>query len=65
MNAEFWVPVTMVAFVLAVGLSVSALSCHSRWVKSGYETSWGPLQGCNIKVDGRWIPEDRYRDFSK
>lgn len=43
---------------------ISAVSCESVWSKSGFKTSWGPLQGCLIQMpDGRWIPEENYREI--
>lgn len=38
-------------------------SCESRWQKSGFEVSWGPIQGCLIKKDGMWIPDKNYRNL--
>lgn len=38
-------------------------SCESRWQRSGFEVSWGPIQGCLIKKDGKWIPDKNYRDL--
>lgn len=56
-----------VLVILAVILPIIAwgdyASCNSRWAKSGYETSWGPLQGCLIKVDNKWIPDKMLRRF--
>lgn len=67
--------ITEWAIVLAAGLvvlavtlgplvAVTAVSCSSRWDGSGLATSWGPLQGCKVKLpDGRWMPEDRVREI--
>jgi hypothetical protein len=54
-----------VLFILFIILAfISAASCESAWSKSGFETSWGPVQGCLIKMpDGRWIPDESYREI--
>lgn len=35
--------------------------CKSKAKKQGFECSWGVLQGCQIKVDGRWVEYSKYR----
>ena len=51
--------------LVALALWADSASCHSQWRKSGFQTSWGPIQGCLISKDGRtWIPADNYRALS-
>lgn len=55
--------VVMGVVVFLPFMALDAYSCSSRWAKSGFETSWGPLQGCNIRPPGgRWMPEKNYRE---
>lgn len=50
----------------ALGLGcvwLESAGCASRWEKSGLQSSWGPLKGCQVKSwKGNWIPEDSIRD---
>lgn len=42
----------------------SAAACSSKWDRSGMQSSWGPIQGCVVKLpDGRWLPEERVREI--
>ena len=52
--------------LLVLGLIIGAITfssyeCHSKAEKQGYECSWGPVQGCMIKVDGKWIDYKKWR----
>ena len=35
--------------------------CHTKAEMQGYECSWGPVQGCMVKVDGKWVDYDKWR----
>lgn len=37
------------------------LECKSKAKKMGFESDWGPIQGCMIKVHGKWIDINKYR----
>lgn len=50
-------------FIVGGALLVGSLGCERRWKQSGYETSWGPLQGCLIKQGDQWLPEKMLRRF--
>lgn len=46
------------------GAPVAALesyACSSQANKMRLEHSWGPLQDCMVRVDGRWLPLANYR----
>lgn len=47
---------------VAVGIWLDSASCHSKWAKAGYEVSYGLLQGCMVRVGGKWIPVETIRD---
>lgn len=47
----------------AIVARLEAYSCNSKWSRSGFETDYGPVQGCLISKDGKtWIPDENYRD---
>ena len=56
--------VLVLIFIMLIGgsilLTIDHFRCHARWEQSGYEANWGPVQGCLIKVEGKWIPADRW-----
>lgn len=63
-DAELWYCIAVIAVMLIGALVFSSYRCSSRWAMSGLSTSWGPMQGCLVKMpDGRWIPDDRVRDI--
>jgi hypothetical protein len=53
----------MLVLIIVVTFFFDRWSCHSKWSKSGFATSWGPVQGCLIKVNDKWIPEGSYREI--
>ena len=66
-DSEFWSMVKFVCGMLILLVLVSLLfrwgesvSCRQKWADSGYESSWGMVKGCTIKVGDRWIPADNY-----
>lgn len=50
--------VAIIVLVIA-SLIVSRLTCLARWYDS-YPVRYGPIMGCQIQVDEKWLPEDRY-----
>lgn len=59
---ELWATALMVAAIIALGVGWSYSKCHSRAAMQGMECSWGPLQGCMVKMkDGTWMDYDRLR----
>lgn len=43
-----------------------AYRCGERWLDSGMNSKFGFSTGCMIQVkDGKWIPEDRYREIDE
>ena len=48
--------------VLIIGGWVwKSYACGARW--SDFQSQYGVVSGCQVKVDGRWVPEDRVRQF--
>jgi hypothetical protein len=37
-------------------------SCHSKWDRTAQAVEYGPVQGCMIKINGRWVPAENYRE---
>lgn len=67
-EAFIWIMVIccVLTFVLLIGgaMWMDSAVCSSKWAKSGFATSWGPMQGCNIKLpNGKWIPASNYREI--
>lgn len=57
--------IAIVLSVIVYGglLLVQQYRCDAMWGKSGMETSWGPIQGCLVQSDGRWIPSENFREM--
>lgn len=53
----------LVALSLVIGgaLYMDKVTCDSKWQE--FEHSWGPIEGCRIKNNGRWVPAENYREF--
>lgn len=59
---ELWATALMVAALIALGTLLSYSECHSKSAMQGMECSWGPIQGCMVKMkDGTWMDYDRLR----
>ena len=43
-------------------LLFSNTMCHSKWELTAEEVSWGPIKGCLIKIHGKWVPSENYRE---
>lgn len=51
----------VIAVVCAFSLFSDYFTCHSKAKAQGLECDWGFIQGCMVKVDGKWIDYDRLR----
>lgn len=49
------------ALVLGILCAANFISCHVKSSKQDLECSYIPLQGCMVKIDGKWIDYDRLR----
>lgn len=54
--------ISLVCSVAAVNF-LSSLSCEKQWADSGMDSRYSFFGGCQIKVDGLWIPSRVYRDI--
>lgn len=51
-----------IILVIVVVLALGSCSCSTKAAKQGMECSWGPIQGCMVKMpDGKWMDYDRLR----
>ncbi len=41
---------------------LTAKSCEATWKDSGFESRWGFWSDCQIKVEGYWMPANRYHN---
>lgn len=57
---DFLVTVTFFG-IIAGALLWPYYECHTKAEKQGLECSWGIIQGCMIKIDGKWVDYDRFR----
>lgn len=54
----------LLSLIMFAVIPLGKLSCHSRWQASGMESDYGVMKGCVVKtLDGRWVPEDVYREI--
>lgn len=60
---EFVVYMIVAVVLLGMAWGLASYRCSSKWSQSGMATSWGPIQGCLIQRDGRWIPSENYREL--
>ncbi len=67
MNEIFKLIVVIAAgFIIVLGgivYPLETLSCKARWAGNPNveATDFSLLTNCRIKIDGAWLPEDRYR----
>lgn len=47
--------------LIGAPMGLISWTCHARW--SDFESDWGPIAGCRVKIDGKWIPENRVREW--
>lgn len=57
----FWIYLFFFVIIAIGGLLFSYTKCHSKAQMQGYECQWGPIQGCMVKVDGKWVDYDKWR----
>ena len=53
--------VLLIAAIFGGACIFKCVSCHLKASKQEMECSYNPLQGCMVKVDGKWIDYDRLR----
>ena len=49
----------IIGVVLGGSALFAAVQCGAK--TPGMDSDWGPVQGCMVKVNGKWVPYDRWR----
>lgn len=54
---------TVIAIAIVAGMTCTfkLASCHIKASKQELECSYNPLQGCMVKINGKWIDYSRLR----
>lgn len=63
-NTENIINAIVTAFVIlliASAVYFGKLQCSAKAEKMGFECDWGVVQGCMIKVNGKWMSMESYR----
>jgi hypothetical protein len=50
-----------IAPLVALAMWADSATCHSAASKMEFAGSWGPMQGCMISVDDKWMPISSYK----
>lgn len=40
-----------------------SFQCEQKVTPSGYECTWDFFAGCQVNIDGRWVPYEKWRVF--
>lgn len=66
-NTEVFLYMFMVIVVLGLvyGSMIwwPSFECEQKVAPSGYECTWDFFAGCQMNIDGRWIPYEKWRVF--
>ena len=62
-NLLSWAIISMLVLALLTVVTYvpASISCDSRATKMGMPFSYGLLEGCMVRVEGRWVPIEAYR----
>lgn len=66
-NHEVFLYMFMVVVVLALTYGSliwwPSFECEQKVAPSGYECDWDFFAGCQVNIDGRWVPYEKWRVF--
>lgn len=51
----------IISLIIGGTCIIRGVQCHLKASKQEMECSYNPLQGCMVKVDGKWIDYNRLR----
>lgn len=51
----------IIILLMASGVFLPKVQCKAKAEKMGFECDWGFVQGCMIKVNGKWMSMESYR----
>lgn len=40
-----------------------SFECEQKVAPSGYESTWDFFAGCQVRIDGHWVPYEKWRVF--
>ena len=52
---------TIIAICVFVLIVSQSYVCTAKAEKQGYECEWSLLEGCMVKVEGKWVDYDKWR----
>ena len=50
--------VAAILILVALYISADFVTCNNKY--SSFEHRWGILSGCQLNINGKWIPADAY-----
>lgn len=66
-NTEVFLYMFMIIVVLGLvyGSMIwwPSFECEQKVAPSGYECTWDFFAGCQVNIDGRWVPYEKWRVF--
>ena len=66
-NTEVFLYMFMIIVVLGLvyGCMIwwPSFQCEQKVAPSGYECTWDFFAGCQVNIDGRWVPYEKWRVF--
>lgn len=51
----------LVSPIIGLAAFIDSTECSSKSAAMEFEKSWGPFQGCMIRVDGKFMPLASYK----
>ena len=61
MKFELFLYALLISLIIGGTCIIRGVQCHLKASKQEMECSYKPLQGCMVKVDGKWIDYNRLR----
>lgn len=55
--------VTIFAAIYGSMIWWPSFKCEQKVAPSGYECTWDFFAGCQVNIDGRWVPYEKWRVF--
>jgi hypothetical protein len=57
--------IAVTSFALIYGSMIwwPSFECEQKVAPSGYECTWDLFAGCQVNIDGRWVPYEKWRVF--
>ncbi len=64
-TAFLYMFMTVATFAIMYGYMIwwPSFVCEQKVSPSGYECTWDFFAGCQVNIDGRWVPYEKWRVF--